>query len=80
MGGAILCPICGNNQAYCKCTRLEKQQFLEIVRLRQERPEVVKPSRSSYTCSSQYAHGWDECDRAYRSAIASAGVALKEVG
>jgi hypothetical protein len=34
MGGAILCPICGNNQAYCKCTRLEKEQFLEIVRLR----------------------------------------------
>ena len=37
MGGAILCPICGNNQAYCHCTRLEKEQFLEIARLRQER-------------------------------------------
>jgi Protein of unknown function (DUF551) len=37
MGGAILCPICGNNQAYCKCTRLEKEQFLEIARLREER-------------------------------------------
>jgi hypothetical protein len=36
MGGAILCPICGNNQAYCKCTRLEKEQFLEIARLREE--------------------------------------------
>jgi hypothetical protein len=37
MGGAIECPLCGNNQAYCKCTRLEKQQFLEIARLREER-------------------------------------------
>jgi hypothetical protein len=37
MGGAIECPLCGNNQAYCKCTRLEKEQFLEIVRLREER-------------------------------------------
>ena len=34
MGGGIECPICGNNQAYCKCTRLEKEQFLEIARLR----------------------------------------------
>jgi hypothetical protein len=42
-------------------------------------PEVVKPSRSMYTVSSPYAHGWDECDRAYRSAIAAAGVAVKEV-
>ena len=41
-------------------------------------PEVVKPSRSMYTVSSPYAHGWDECDRAYRSAIAAAGVAVKE--
>ena len=37
MGGAIECPLCGNNQAYCKCTRLEKKQFLEIARLREER-------------------------------------------
>jgi hypothetical protein len=37
MGGAIECPLCGNNQAYCKCTRLEKEQFLEIARLREER-------------------------------------------
>ena len=35
MGGGIECPICGNNQAYCKCTRLEKEQFLEIARLRE---------------------------------------------
>jgi len=40
MGGAILCPICGNNQAYCKCTRLEKEQFLEIARLREERRSI----------------------------------------
>lgn len=37
MGGAIECPLCGNNQAYCKCTRLEKAQFLEIAKLRMER-------------------------------------------
>jgi hypothetical protein len=37
MGGAIECQLCGNNQAYCKCTRLEKKQFLEIARLREER-------------------------------------------
>lgn len=36
MGGAIECPLCGNNQAYCKCTRLERAQFLEIARLREE--------------------------------------------
>ena len=35
MGGGIECPICGNNQAYCKCTRLEKEQCLEIARLRE---------------------------------------------
>jgi hypothetical protein len=34
MGGAIECPLCGQNQAYCKCTRLEKEQCLEIRRLR----------------------------------------------
>lgn len=38
MGGAIECPLCGNNQAYCKCTRLEKSQFLEIARLRKWTP------------------------------------------
>jgi hypothetical protein len=37
MGGAIECPLCGNNQAYCKCTRLEKEQFLEIRKLREDR-------------------------------------------
>jgi hypothetical protein len=57
MGGAILCPICGNNQAYCKCTRLEKEQFLEIARLREERRWIsvawgVIATRSNQLCSS----------------------------
>jgi hypothetical protein len=59
MGGAILCPICGNNQAYCKCTRLEKEQFWEIARLREERrwvsveerlPELNKANHFQVRC------------------------------
>ena len=45
MGGAILCPICGNNQAYCKCTRLEREQFLEIARLREENRLLIEDRR-----------------------------------
>jgi hypothetical protein len=55
-------------------------RMFDAIVARSTPPEVVKPSRLMYTVSSQYAHGWDECDRAYRSAIAAAGVPMKEVG
>ncbi len=34
------CPICDNKPANCDCTRLEKEQFLEIVRLSEERRSI----------------------------------------
>jgi hypothetical protein len=60
--------------------RANESVVIEALIARSSPPEVVKPSRLMYTVSSSYAHGWDECDRAYRSAIAASGVAMKEVG
>ena len=79
MGGAIECPLCGNNQAYCKCTRLEKEQFLEIERLRQY---AIVDARCP--CCEQTDKCLDDCTfsadwpaGAQRTAAARAAIGVK---